>query len=304
MLGGTGFVGKILAARLRDISNPPPSYIVHRSRPAWLDGARVSAVEVALDDSNDFAAALKGHDVLVNLLRPDGGGWYPDLLNRLQVSLRTSGIRRCVHASSIDVYAAGEAEFVDEETPTSPRSSYEAEHLAAERVLSSVFAETVVLRLGAVFGPGGRNLLNLTNEMQRAPFWKLALRRFLYGDRRMHLVSVNSVCDALVHFSLEPGAAGLQTVLVTDDADPDNNFAFVQDRFAEAFGRRSPAGVPSLPRSALRVALRARGLSPVSASRRFSAKKAHNLGFSPHPFGEELKAYARQLAAGSQNPDV
>src|SRR5690606_21486101 len=112
-----------------------------------------------------------------------------------------------------------------------------------------------VLRLGAVFGAGGRNVVGFAKEMRHAPGWKLALRRALYGDRRMHLVSVETVADALVRAALAPAPLGSQVVLVTEDAAPDNNFAYVQDCLAEAFGRAALKSVPVLPRICLRLAL-------------------------------------------------
>ncbi|MPZ46237.1 MAG: NAD-dependent epimerase/dehydratase family protein [Betaproteobacteria bacterium] len=300
VLGGTGFVGRALVARCPKEVSGRVTFLVHRSTPAWLAAAAVSSSGVDLEDVNDVRAALDRHDVLINLLRPDGSGWYPEMLQRLQPIFERAGIRRCVHASSIDVYSGADVDCVDEETPPRPRTAYEAEHLAAEGILAAAFPETVVLRLGAVFGAGGRNVVSFAEEMRHAPGWKLALRRALYGDRRMHLVSVETVADALLRAALTEAPLGSQVILVTEDSDPDNNFAYVQDRLAEAFGRASLKSVPVLPRVCLRLALKARGLPTGAVNRRFSSERGLRLGVTSVHFRDRLGAYAR-LLAGDEN---
>lgn len=294
VLGGTGFIGNVLAEGWPP--RRPLRYLVHRSRPSWLGTARVEIRQVALDDPAAVLDALRGSEVLINLLRPDGSGWYPDTMRRLQPIFRESGIRRCIHASSIDIYAGTDATFIDEETPSRPLSPYEVEHCAAETILAAAFPETIILRLGAVFGPGGRNIVSFAKEMKHAPHWKLALRRALYGERRMHLVSVQTVCEALIQLALQGQALAMQMILITDDADPNNNFAFVQDRLAEAFGRQPLRGVPVLPARFLRLALRLRGLPGRGIQRRFSSERARKLGLRQSGFGDALCAYARYLA--------
>ncbi|KJC42512.1 hypothetical protein UP09_18620 [Bradyrhizobium sp. LTSP885] len=243
---------------------------------------------------------MVGANVLINLLRPDGQGWYVDLLQRLSPTFGELGLRRCVHASSIDVYAGSAESLIDEETPVRPLSPYEKEHCEAERIIADSFPEAAILRLGAVFGRGGRNVTSFAREMAHASFPRLALRRALYGKRRMHLVSVGLVARALAHFALKVRVDVPTVVLLTQDDDPDNNFAFLQDTLAERFGRHSLCNVPALPPAALRLALRLRGLPSQAVNRRFSAQKIRGLGLTPDGFGEALRAYARMLAVDSE----
>jgi|GEM_PF-1828645 len=295
VLGGTGFVGEAFADFWANSATRPGRYLLHRSRPAWLDASYMELTEIDLNDTGQALDILRGHDVLVSLLRPDGTGWYRDAMERLKPIFQQSEIPRCIHASSIDVYAGVKHPLVDEDTRPQPISPYETEHLAVESVMRSSFPETIVLRLGAVFGRGGRNLVSLAQEMSRAQQWKIALRRSLYGTRRMHLVSVETVARTLVQLSLERARLGSQVVLVTDDHDPNNNFAFVQDRLAAAFGRNLPVG-PTAPRSLLRLLLRLRRIPDGSIDRRFSNTKASELGLPFEMFAERLENYAEHLA--------
>ena len=296
VLGGTGFVGEAFADFWANSGSRPVRYLLHRSRPAWLDANGMELTEIDLNDTAQALDILQGHDVLVSLLRPDGTGWYQDAMERLRPVFQQSKIPRCIHASSIDVYAGVRHPLVDEDTRPQPVSPYESEHLAVESVMTDSFPETIVLRLGAVFGRGGRNLVSLAQEMSRAQQWKIALRRSLYGARRMHLVSVETVARTLVHLSLERKRLGSQVVLITDDHDAHNNFAFVQDRLAAAFGRSLPKNGPTAPKSVLRLLLRLRGIPDGSVDRRFSSKKAFELGLPFEMFAERLENYAEHLA--------
>jgi nucleoside-diphosphate-sugar epimerase len=298
ILGGTGFVGRVLAETWP--AGQRPRYLVHRSFPDWLSSSGITVQRVDLDDPADVRAALAGANVLINLLRPDGQGWYPELLRRLGSSFREAGLRRCVHASSIDVYAGSDQALIDEETHVRPFSPYEKEHCEAERIIAAAFPEAAILRLGAVFGPGGRNVVSFAQEMAHASFAKLALRRALYGERRMYLVSAGLVARALAHFALDVYVDGRMVVMVTQDDDPDNNFAFLQDILAESFGRQSLRNVPALPPALLRLALRLRGLPSQSVGRRFSAQKAKGFGLRTDGFSEALRNYARVLAADAE----
>jgi nucleoside-diphosphate-sugar epimerase len=299
ILGGTGFVGRVLAETW-PAAHRRPRYLVHRSFPNWLSGSGITVQRVDLDDPADVRTALAGGNVLINLLRPDGQGWYPDLLRRLGPSFAEVGLRRCVHASSIDVYAGSAQGLIDEETPVRPLSPYEKEHCEAERIIAAAFPEAAILRLGAVFGRGGRNVVSFAREMEHARYPKLALRRALYGERRMYLVSAGLVARALAHFAVDVCVDGPTVVLVTQDDDPDNNFAFLQDTLAESFGRQSLGNVPALPSAALSLAFRLRGLPSQSVGRRFSAQKAKGFGLRTDGFGEALRNYARMLAAEAE----
>ncbi|PPQ14330.1 hypothetical protein CV770_37485 [Bradyrhizobium sp. AC87j1] len=296
VLGGTGFVGRVLAETW-PAAQRCPRYLVHRSLPDWLLGSGNRIQRVNLDDPADVRRALTGSNVLINLLRADGQGWYPDLLRRLSQSFAKAGLRRCVHASTIDVYAGSATNPIDEETPVWPLSSYEKEHCEAERIIAAAFPEAAILRLGAVFGPGGRNVVRFGREMADASITKLALRRALYGERRMHLVSVFLVAHALAQFAVDARIHGTTRVLLTQDDHPDNNFAFLQDVLAESFGRQSLRKVPTLPRLTLRLALSLRGLPSQAVERRFSVQKAKRFGLITEGFSEALQNYARMLAA-------
>lgn len=296
VLGGSGFVGRRLAQELAGRAAGRPVYVIHRSRPDWLAAAPVEARTISLDDAAGLRMAIEGAGAVVNLLRPDGSGWYAGLLRSLLPAVAAAGVGRLLHVSSIDVYGSAPGRLIDEDTPPVPQTPYAREHLEAERLARAAMPRTVVLRLGAVFGPGGRNVVAFAREAQCAPLWRLTARRALYARRRMHLVSVEAVCAIVADLALGSRPAAHGTILVTDDDDERNNFAFMQDVLASAFGRGVPAGLPMLPAPVLEALLRLRGKPAELVRRRFSGERMRALGLRRPDFGTCLEAYARRLA--------
>ena len=206
------------------------------------------------------------------------------------------GVRRVVHASSIDVYGASRAPVVDAETPPEPTSPYAREHVDAEALALRRPITTTVVRLGAVFGDGSRSLVALADEVATAPAWRLAARRALSGAQRLHLVSVETVTQTLMAL-LDAGNPPARLV-VTDDAAPENDFAHAQDLLIAALRRPDVSRTPALPRAVLRAALAWRGQAPALAARRFAPGPLEALAPSAAArFPARLRAYVDVLAA-------
>lgn len=297
VLGGTGFVGEALA-RCWPLDERPLTYLVHRSSPGWLDELGVTHTAVDLSNTSSVASAVRGASTVVNLLRPLGDGWYPKVLDVVLPAMEASGVVRCVHASSIDVYSGSTETKVTTSTAPAARNAYEREHVDAEKKIGSLFAEPVILRLGAVFGPGGKNIVSLAEEMASLQLGRLFVKRALYGRRRMHLVSLPTVCGAIKSAALSGAADAV--INVTDDEVEENNFGFVQDTLAASFGRRPFSGMPSAPGIILDLVLGLRGLSPALARRRFDSDGLDRLQSPRGDFVKELKHYAHYLSQRSQ----
>jgi nucleoside-diphosphate-sugar epimerase len=301
VLGGSGFVGRQLAGHLHESLRVAPLYIIHRSTPEWLRAASIEVHEHALDDRSRLLASLEGAQVVINLLRPDGSGWYLEMLHGLLATIAAAKPVLFIHASSIDVYGETCEAVLDEESLAMPDTPYAKEHLAAEGLILSM-PHSIVLRLGAVFGPGGRNVVAFAREAAEAPSWRIAARRMLYGRRRMHLVSVEAVCSVLAQLAQRRHKDLPRRLLVTDDHDERNNFAFLCDVLTEAWKRPDMRRLPFLPIGALKFALALRGRPTAMVERRFSDERLHALGLSRPDFGTCLAAYAHFLASQGAVP--
>ena len=297
VLGGTGFVGRTLIERWPSHDRAGLRLLIHRSRPAWVDSCGGEVRTVELGDVASVRQAIAGSFVVVNLLRPHGDGWFAGVVDRLLPVLSQARLGRYIHCSSIGVYGGVDAAWITEDTPARPRNPHQREHLAGEERVAAASLDGAILRLGAIFGSGGRNLVALGDEMRGAPAWKLIARRALNGARRMHLVSVEKAADAIFFLATAGGDRSRGVFLVTDDEAPENNFAFVQDSFAAAFGRLPLRRVPALPPICLRLALRLARRPEAFPNRRFSSRRLAEAGFtSADGFRARLERYAAELA--------
>lgn len=295
VLGGSGFLGRLFAAHFSSDDRYELHYLVHRTRPDWLaEAASVNIIDAREEHTFSALPKMRSRDVAVNMLRPDGSGWCLDYTKSALSALTKTGIERFVHLSSIDIYNGSTAKFIDEHTAPMPDNAYAREHCQIEDLLRASPLSLSVLRLGAVFGDGGRNVVSFFNEAQKAPLLKLGLRQALYGRRRMHLVSAASVLSAVAYALAHTSESG--TLLVTDDDDERNNFAYMNEKILRFCNRPDLSNVPELPLFCLSLALKVRGQSTVLPSRRFSADLLDRAGIKRPDFGTELDLYLEKLS--------
>lgn len=302
VIGGTGFVGQHLLNSLVGLSEVfEIIYAVHRNEPAWLTTSPIQVRHFDLADSTSLENILTRECIVLSLLRPDGSGWFLPAIKNVLLACRNVGVKRYVHVSSIDVFGASQASICTAATPVLPVTPYEREHAAAEKLVKAVSAEhfeAMILRLGAVFGVGGLNVVSFVKEVSSAPGWKLALRRSLYGARRMHLVSVEKVVEVLIFVITAAPIVQGEIIVVTEDSDANNNFAYLQDCLMELFSRSVVFNIPYLPPGILRFILRTRGISNTDPMRRFQEERLSELGFSDSAlFTKRLKNYLEHLKA-------
>ena len=302
VIGGGGFVGRHVHNCWHTMgvsTGTTLRFLLHRSRPDWLLADGIDVRSVDLESRASLREAFEGCQGLINLLRPDGTLRVGTIVERALGALPADP-RIVLHTSSIDVYGDSAGELISETTEPAPRTPYAREHLQIERLFTTLQTSSVILRLGKVFGIGGRNLLRMAEQVGMEPAWKLAIRRALNGRRRMHLVAVEFVAAAICSLAVEQ-ATSPNLVLITQDDEADNNFAFVQDRFATAFGR-TVRHTRFAPASLLSMAGTMRARPVLDARRRFSGARMRSLSLRPpRPLCESIDRYAAHLAREWEN---
>jgi nucleoside-diphosphate-sugar epimerase len=219
----------------------------------------------------------------------------------LAAACRRAGVRRLVHVSTADVLGASDTDLADESTPCLPRTDYERGKHAIETALLAAAdsLELAVLRLAAVFGPGGRNLVAHAQRVASgSPLAQYAAACF-HGRRAMNLVSVGTVVAAIDFVANLERPLRAEVVFVSEDDAPANNYRDVEAVLRRAFGRPAPS-FPTLcaPAWLQRTVLGAAGRSNTNPLRRVSPAKLRGLGFrAPATFEAALEDYARYLAA-------
>jgi nucleoside-diphosphate-sugar epimerase len=168
---------------------------------------------------------------------------------RLARAVSDSGVRRVVHCSTA-VVAGRTAELrVSETTPPFPLTDYERTKLAIEsawRDCSAGQFDLAIARPGAVFGPGGKNLVKLADALTAGGRIANYLRSSLFGGRNMNLVCVDNVIAALVFLADRSQPSGGEAFIVSEDDDSLNNFRDVEHILMREFGMKDYA-LPPLP---------------------------------------------------------
>jgi nucleoside-diphosphate-sugar epimerase len=163
LIAGCGYVGGALAASasargetvfgLRRTQRPLPagvgSVVADLAEPASL-----AALPGDIDSVVYAASADERSEVAYRRAYVDG----PLTLLR-HLERRGDPLRRFLLVSSTGVYGQADGSWIDEDTPTLSRGTGAVLEEGERRCLESA-ASTVVLRLGGIYGPGRRNLID------------------------------------------------------------------------------------------------------------------------------------------------
>ena len=189
LLGGTGFVGRTLAARLQreGLKTRVITRDLGHTRALWtLPDVECRAVNS--DDAAAFAAVLDGCDAVVNLVgilnerRDDGRGFakvHVELTQRALDAASSAGVARFLQMSALNANPAGPSHYL--------RSKGEAEH----KVRAATPMRTAILRPSVIFGDGDGLFGRFAPLVRWLPFLPLA-----GAHARMQPVFVGDVVEA------------------------------------------------------------------------------------------------------------
>jgi NADH dehydrogenase len=205
VLGGTGFIGSALVARL--VRDGHQVKVLTRNRARHRALLVLPTLELVQADPYDEATLQReftGSDVVVNLVgilneRGFGGRGFKrthtELPRRVLAACRATGVRRYVHMSSLQADA--------ERAP----SHYLRSKGEAERLLAAAAAElptVVIFRPSVVFGPGDGLFNRFAGLLRLAPgVFPLAC-----ADAKFAPVYVGDVVAAIVATLDSPETAG------------------------------------------------------------------------------------------------
>jgi UDP-glucose 4-epimerase len=184
--GGTGFIGSSVVARLVAAGRPvvrggPPPEL---GLPPVPDDGGPAAVPVDVTDVDALVDVVRGAgvDSIVHLAAPSiadlGSG--PDLLGPSTAMLavlaaaRRTGVGRVTVASSLEVYAGlptgpcTEDDPLPVASPTALAAAKKSAEVLGDVAARAAGIDLVSLRLGFVYGPGYRSMINFPSQVAHA----------------------------------------------------------------------------------------------------------------------------------------
>jgi NADH dehydrogenase len=230
VLGGTGFVGRALAARAAAVPGltlvVPTRRLVHGR--ALVPLPHVQLVQASVHDDAQLQRVLAGADAVVNLVailhgrEADFERVHVQLPQRLAAACRAAGVQRLVHVSALGVAA---------DAP----SMYLRSKARGEAALQSAGLQLTVLRPSVIFGAEDR-FLNLFAGLQR---W-FPLLPLGGASAQFQPVWVGDVAQALLACLQDAGTAGQ----VFEAAGPQ---VFTLAQLVRWAGQRAGCARPILP---------------------------------------------------------
>jgi len=306
--GATGFIGRRLVDILVARGDAAVRVLVRNGDAVTRTGFTGTAEIGDMRDPAALARMLEEGCTWVNVaqLNPLSEADQFNVMASLLEVCRKKRIKRLVHCSTAVVAGRSSAGVVTENTDCLPGDRYEAAKLAIEQVLLQKCGESlevVILRPTAVFGPRGRNLIKLANDLRGQSAFVNYLKSCLQGSRRMNLVHVDNVVAALAFLIGAPGRMAGEVFIISDDEAPGNNFRDVERCLMAGLGIPDyPVAPAELPRWMLSAALRATGRTNSNPSRVYDCSKIVGRGLKkPVAFEQGLADFTTWYR--DRNPD-
>lgn len=303
VLGGSGFLGKHLIQNLDSRGQTQLNVLVHSNKVNDLDLlSHVSSIKGDILSRDSLLKVIEPGATVVNLVRLNFGS------SRLNIKaaecLASVCVERCVrrliHCSTATVVGDSAGNLITDNTTCRPKGSYNRINLEIERVLRTKADgrfEIVVLRPTAVFGKGGQNLIKMIEDLKDNHWWLKYLRSCLYNKRRMNLVGIDSVAEALNFLITTDEPVNQKVFIISDDEDPNNNYWYVEKELIRAMNLpKYPLPLIPLPLFMLELALflSKRGIS--RTRRRYEWRSLKKAGYQKKmSFTKALQLFISEL---------
>jgi uncharacterized protein YbjT (DUF2867 family) len=177
VIGGTGFTGSYVVARLLEARHEVTCLVRPTSDCSHLPTAHVALVEGSMDDVESLRRAMRGHDALI-CIASLGFGHAPGLIGAAE----QASLRRAIFISTTALFTRIEAKS-------------KAVRIAAENTIAHSTLPYTILRPTMIFGSArDRNMIRLIRYLQRWP----VIPVMGSGERLQQPIYVDDVARAVI----------------------------------------------------------------------------------------------------------
>jgi nucleoside-diphosphate-sugar epimerase len=299
--GASGFLGQHLVRSIAtDKRYRKIRLLVHkRHQRVFLGFSNVVEIRGNLLDPGTLGALIEPGCTVINLAYLQDHSREENLLaskNLLNISRQTD-IKRLIHCSTAVVAGNAPGNVITEKTPCQPQSEYEKTKFAVESLIKDSGKDSFdvgILRPTAIFGPNGRNLVKLADNLMGGNSIKNYIKSSLFDDRKMNLVAVDNVVSAIRFLIETKKELNQECYIISDDDDPGNNYRYVETYLMRYFGIKDYA-IPRfpLPLFVLSMLLKLTAKTNTNPKRIYAVQKLVSVGFQKKTsFESGLKSFA------------
>jgi nucleoside-diphosphate-sugar epimerase len=251
LTGASGYTGgrllQALAGRGDEVS------VLVRRPPAAGVAAAAKVVEGDLGDSGAIRRLVEGAQAVLHVAAVYRTAGHPDAYyrdvnvggtERLLTAAAAAGVRRFVHTSTVGVHGDVKNPPADETAPIAPGDIYQRTKAEAEELALGYHRRrgvpVVVVRPGAIYGPGERRLLKLFRAIARGRYAIVGSGRSFY-----HPVFIDDLVQGFLLALDRPQAVGEAFLICGPQYVSQNELAALIARHTG--GRVLPFHVPAAP---------------------------------------------------------
>lgn len=297
IIGASSFIGQHFLDRILSNKQFFIKVLAHSNR-NFPSSDNLEVIKGDLTKKDTLTDLLSTGDTVINFayLASHSRDINIQAILNLVEACKKAKIKRLIHISTAVVVGRTSSNMVSEQTECNPMNDYEKTKLEIENLLLHDYSnnfEVIILRPTAVFGPVGKNLVKLIEEILYGNKLMSYLKSCLYYDRTMNLVSVYNVIEAIEHI-IHTAEIDKQIFILSDDDSSMNNYRAIEKYLMKLLGCKDYfLPVIPFPRWILRSILSLSGKSNINPALKYDNQKLYKIGYVKRiQFENALNQYA------------
>ena len=305
--GASGFIGRAVVDRLINAGKYRVSILIRPGSNIFANYKNIKIIEGDINDKETLKLLIEQGSTVLNFAYIHNGGLDRNI-SATQVLLDTCKmmrIKRLIHCSTAMVSATGYEDICPASLPYDHLTEYVKSKILIERNILKFedYFDIGIIRPTAVFGPGGKNLIKLLDELKNNFSLLNYIKSCICGNRRMNLVYIDNVVEAFIFLLNYTDKLNSEIFNISDSDSSFNNFRDVERILMNGIAHREYFMVPSaFPLKLLSFILTLLGKSNVNLDIDYMPSKLLKLGLCrPVKFEDGLLRYAQWYLANRRS---